>query len=123
MLILHAFWLPDATADFVQTGSFRLWAETLETRGAGSGGDLPPHPFHLARAQWPALLEALGLASMASAGGDASMTCTLQLPSAAEAPLPSPTLARYWPADVDASLAATRPWRVDSLRLERPISN
>ena len=77
----------------------------------------------LARAQWPALLEALGLASMASAGGDASMTCTLQLPSAAEAPLPSPTLARYWPADVDASLAATRPWRVDSLRLERPISN
>ncbi|MBK8638714.1 MAG: DEAD/DEAH box helicase [Chromatiaceae bacterium] len=121
MLILHAFWLPDPTADFVQTGSFRLWAETLETRGAGSGGDPPPHPFHLARAKWPALLEALGLASMASAGGDASMTCTLQLPSAAEAPLPSPTLARYWPADVDASLAAPRSWRVDCLRLERPI--
>jgi hypothetical protein len=57
MLILHAFWLPDATADFVQTGSFGLWAETLETRNTGSGGDPAAHPFHLARADWPALLE------------------------------------------------------------------
>ncbi|MCC7279837.1 MAG: DEAD/DEAH box helicase [Chromatiaceae bacterium] len=121
MLILHALWLPDATADFVQTGSFGLWAETLETRDLGSGGDPPAHPFHLARADWPALLEALGLGATATARGQAFMSCALQLPSAAAAPLPSPALARYWPADVDASQATPRSWRVDCLRLEHPI--
>ncbi|WP_295447876.1 DEAD/DEAH box helicase [uncultured Thiodictyon sp.] len=117
MPILHAVWLPDPTDAFVQSGAFRLWAETQERRPVGRDQGLPVHPFHLSRAEWPAFLETLGASSL----DDAFETCALQLPGKADTPLPSPALARYWPDDSDDGPLSFQRWQVDCYRLDRPI--
>jgi hypothetical protein len=49
--ILHAFWLPDASSDFVQSGSLRLWCETsladLDTNLNQPDQKSTRHPFQL----------------------------------------------------------------------------
>ena len=120
MLILHAFWSPDATADFIQYGDFHLWAETLTVaRTERTQDKIPRHPFQLPAKDWPAFWGSLGFKE--DPGVLALETQSLLLPSAAEAPLPSPTLARYWPTDLNLAEARPRPWRLDCLRLDRPI--
>ena len=118
MHILHAFWHPDRTDTFVQAGAFRLWAETQGPLPANRGQDGSTHPFALSRADWPGLLETLGLAPPHDG---ALSDCRIQLPSSPDAPLPSPALARYWPDEIDTSGTELRPWTVDCLRLDRPI--
>jgi SNF2 family DNA or RNA helicase len=121
MKVLHAFWLPDANDTFLQRGSFRLWAETLESKAARRAKGVPPHPFQLPASDWPAFLELLGAKPSSPQSGDALDTCTIQLPSAADAPLPSPQLAKYWRETVDETQATLKPWHVDCHRLEHPI--
>lgn len=122
MLILHAFWSPDATADFIQYGAFRLWAETLAVaRAEQTLDEIHRHPFQLPAQDWPAFWGSLGFTEAPGALAMALETQTLLLPSIAEAPLPSPALARYWPTDIDVAEARPRPWRLDCLRLDRPI--
>jgi SNF2 family DNA or RNA helicase len=121
MKVLHAFWLPDATDAFLQGGSFRLWAETLQRRSARHGKGVPMHPFQLRASDWPAFLEVLGAKPSPSQIRDALHSCTIHLPSAASAPLPSPQLAKYWPDAIEETQATFQPWRVDCFRLERPI--
>ena len=121
MKVLHAFWLPAPNGEFLQAGSFRLWAETLQRTSAVRGKGFPPHPFHLPGEAWPPFLETLGAKPAVPQLCDALEPCTIQLPSAADAPLPSPQLARYWPEDIDEGQAALRPWRVDGYRLDHPV--
>ncbi|TNF57165.1 MAG: ATP-dependent helicase, partial [Gammaproteobacteria bacterium] len=122
MLILHAFWSPDATTDFIQYGAFRLWAETLTVARQGQTQDeIPRHPFQLPAKDWPAFWGSLGFTEASGALAMALETQSLLLPSTAESPLPSPALARYWPADINVAEARPRPWRLDCLRLDRPI--
>ena len=101
MKILHAFWLPETTDSFLQGGSFGLWAETLERTPARRGRGAPVHPFSLPGEAWSAFLEALGAKPSAFQLRDAPDSCTIHLPSASDAPLPSPQLAKYWPEAVD----------------------
>jgi SNF2 family DNA or RNA helicase len=119
MKVLHAFWLPEPGDAFMQSGALRLWAETLERAHDRRHQSTARHPFHLPRDAWPACLEALGAEPAALAGADD--TCTLQLPSSAEAPLPSPQLGKYWPDAIEEAQATLRPWAVDCLRLTHPI--
>ena len=121
MKILHAFWLPETTDSFLQGGSFRLWAETLERRPARRGTSTPVHPFSLPGEAWPAFLEALGAKPFASQLGDAPDSCTIHLASAPDDPLPSPQLAKYWPEAVDEAQTTLQPWRVDCQRLDHPV--
>lgn len=122
MLILHAFWSPDATVDFIQYGAFRLWAETLAVAKPGRTQEaIPRHPFQLSAKDWPAFSGTLGLPEEPRALAMALEDQSLLLPSSAEAPLPSPALARYWPTEFRVAEARLRPWRLDCLRLDRPI--
>ncbi|MFN2218685.1 MAG: DEAD/DEAH box helicase [Anaerolineae bacterium] len=122
MKILHAFWLPERTDGFLQRGSFRLWVETLERRPAKKGSrDTSVHPFSLPAAAWPAFLDALGLKPSALQLRDLLDACEIHLPSASDAPLPSPQLAKYWPEAIDEASMDLRPWRVDCQRLDQPI--
>ena len=122
MLILHAFWSPDATVDFIQYGSFRLWAESLAVAKPGRTQEaIPRHPFQLSAKDWPAFWGTLGLPEEPRALAMALEDQTLLLPSSTEAPLPSPALARYWPTEFSVAEARLRPWRLDCLRLDRPI--
>jgi len=121
MKILHAFWLPDSDSEFVQEGSFRLWAETLESSPARRGQGAQPHPFHLPRRAWPGFLEALGAKPTAPELRVALERCSIQLPSTAEAPLPSPQLGKYWPEASEQAPATLEPWQVDCYRLAHPV--
>jgi len=122
MKILHAFWLPDRRDGFLQGGSFRLWAETLERRPAGRGEGVPIHPFGLPMEAWPDFLEALGVKTDARQLRDRLEPCTVHLPSATDAPLPSPQLAKYWPDAVDEAQTVLDPWRLYCYRLDHPVN-
>ncbi len=119
MKILHAFWLPDATPDFVQSGTLRLWCETGPIDSDNPDGMPARHPCQLPRSDWPALLAALGLAGGAT--GLAPPPCLVRLPSKGASPLPCPELARALPEPLDLSGAKPRIWEVDTVALERPI--
>jgi SNF2 family DNA or RNA helicase len=121
MKILHAFWLPEATDAFVQAGSFRLWVETLERGPTNEGRDAGTHPFHLPREDWPSLLETLGVQPMAAALRDRIEPCRIPLPSAADGPLPSPQLAKYWPVEIEEKPAELGSWEVDCWRPAHPV--
>ncbi len=121
MKILHAFWLPETTDSILQGGSFRLWAETLERTRARRGRGAPVHPFSLTAEAWSAFLEALGSKPSAFQLCDALDSCTIHLPSASDAPLPSPQLAKYWPKAVDEARTTLQPWRVGCQRLDHPV--
>jgi SNF2 family DNA or RNA helicase len=121
MKILHAFWLPDDGDELLQAGSFRLWAETLESSPARRSQGVPPHPFHLPRATWPAFLDALGAKPTDAELGAGLGRHPIELPSTAQAPLPSPQLAKYWPEAFDEAQATLKRWQVDCYRLAHPI--
>ncbi|MCF8016018.1 MAG: DEAD/DEAH box helicase, partial [Chromatiaceae bacterium] len=119
MEILHAFWQPDRQPDpaddFARSGGFRLWVETDSLRKPlPTGKTQPPkaqvakgqaskeqvsneqaaHPFALPRAGWSVLLEKLGLKRAGDSVERRLLACPVWLPSAPQAPLPSPELAR-----------------------------
>ena len=119
--VLHAFWLPEPTDAFLQPGSMRLWAETLEQTPARRNKGIAPHPFHLRAEAWPAFLEALGATSMVAPLPEAQAACTLHLPSGVDAPLPSPQLAKHSLQVIKETPAALKPWQVDCQHLAHPI--
>lgn len=121
MKVLHAFWSAEPTEAFLQTGSLRLWAETTEKTHVPRDEGNAPHPFHLRAGAWPGFLEALGAKPAAAPRSGAQETCTLHLPSVADAPLPSPQLAKHWPQHIEERATALSPWLVDCHRLAHPI--
>ena len=121
MKVLHAIWLPESTSDFVQTGSFHLWAETMEPCSKTPDKGVPAHPFQVDANAWPGMLESLGWKPSRPQSRDTLQRVTLQLPSSTDVPLPSPELAKVWPEDIDTSATELRPWQVDTQRLDQPI--
>ncbi|UHD18079.1 DEAD/DEAH box helicase [Thiocapsa bogorovii] len=119
MKILHAFWLPESSPDFVQSGTMRLWCETDRADPDDTEPTSARHPGQLPRSDWPALLEGLGLAN-----GTTVLKPTpglVRLPSHGARPLPCPELAKALQEPVDVSGATLRTWEVDCIALERPI--
>ena len=70
---------------------------------------------------WPAFVAEVGLDLSPIELRAALQSCALQLPSAADAPLPSPQLAKVWEPEIAEDHAALLPWQVDCLRLDYPI--
>ncbi len=84
--ILHLFWQPEPTQDFLQLGGFRLW---IETDAASKSKNSSLHPRHLnadALTKW--LQDSAGLKPLPSQIEISS----LMLPTAKGAPLPCPEL-------------------------------
>ena len=143
MEILHAFWHPDPTDNFVRGGRFRLWIETdpplksasAPTSKQAKAGQPAPHPFALPKARWPELLEALGLATARDSAARRLQTCPFWLPSRTDRPLPSPELAHRLGepvtgaadaegnagAEADPDAISLRPWQVETFPLEAPL--
>ncbi|MEO0407893.1 MAG: DEAD/DEAH box helicase [Cyanobacteria bacterium P01_A01_bin.135] len=113
MQLLHGTWIPEATADFVQTGAFYLWVET----DAKSRRAKTYHPSHLRAADLIALLvNELGLKP--PSGQTPAATCAPRcflLPTTDNAPLPSLEMARYLEAEdaTDSADIAWQAWQVD----------
>lgn len=122
MRVLHAFWLPEATDGFFQGGAFRLWVELPEEGTRRRDQGVLVHPFSLSRQAWPEFLEALGMPTDPRQRQDSLEACTIRLPSAAGAPLPSPPLAAYRQEVVaEGAEVGLESWQVDCRRLSRPI--
>ena len=119
MTILHAFWLPETSPDFIQSGQLRLWCETGPSNSAKPEQSAPRHPSQLPQSDWSALLQDLGLASAATALNPSP--CRVRLPSAGARPLPCPEVAKTLPEPMDLSGQSLQVWEVDTIALERPI--
>ena len=95
MKILHGSWIPQATEDFIQTGSFYLWVETEEKSRRRHSGSY--HPRHLLEPDLVSVLtDELGLKLPPSLKPEAAIAPRyFLLPTAADQPLPSLELSRY----------------------------
>ncbi|SEH09016.1 DEAD/DEAH box helicase [Candidatus Venteria ishoeyi] len=114
MKILHAFWQPQETDNFIQPGTFYLWAETSKPCKT-HGREANLHPFHVLDKVWPEFLGTLSL-PLTAATENPLVSQTIWLPSGKNGPLPSPELSMA--EDVFVASAA---WRVDCYALEQPV--
>ncbi|MGZ8216676.1 DEAD/DEAH box helicase [Methylomagnum sp.] len=116
MKVLHCSWIPEPGDGFVQPGDFWLWTEDARLR---PDTEAPRHPRHLPKTELIAFLEnPLGLTISPFERRFHFLPQTLALPTAGEAPCPSP---EFEPSDTDAPPTALRAWEVDAYRLTRPI--
>ena len=111
MKILHGTWIPDETA-FIQKGAFYLWVETTEPSHKHTSSRAI-HPCQLGRDELEAFLDnELGVKPGRPLEQLISPRYFL-LPSADQAPLPSPELARY----LEQSTPETFEWQYWQVRL------
>ena len=85
--VLHLFWLPEPSHDFMQMGGFRLWVETPKFAKTKSA---ELHPYHLhgkPLAEW--LQATLSQQTIVSSSFE---PLSLFLPTAGKQPLPCPEL-------------------------------
>ncbi|UOA07426.1 DEAD/DEAH box helicase [Methylobacter sp. S3L5C] len=112
MNVIHGAWIPKDTQDFMQVGDFYLWVESDEVGGTAN---LTLHPQHLPQKLCLEFLKnelALGLVD---AGQGALIS--LQLPTFAGKPLPSPEL-QYSEVDDTVTLQS---WQVYAYPLSAPL--
>ena len=96
MKIIHGTWIPNTKSEFVQNGGFHLWVETETTTKKRSSKSKKKsenfHPSHLeAEELLTFLTQQLNLPAT-----DNLTTKYFILPSASDAPVPSPELSRYF---------------------------
>lgn len=93
MKVLHGTWIPQSTQDFIQTGTFYLWAETDEPARRRQTG----HRYHLPAAGLATTLaEELGIKPLGARPlQDSIKPLYYLLPTVENEPLPSLELARY----------------------------
>jgi SNF2 family DNA or RNA helicase len=116
MKVLHCSWIPESDTGFIQPGDFWLWTEDARLR---PDAEAPRHPRHLPKAELIAFLESpLGLTISPFERRFHFVPQTLALPSAGDAPCPSP---EFEPGDAESQPAILRAWEVDAYRLTRPI--
>ncbi|QIR36704.1 DEAD/DEAH box helicase [Tolypothrix sp. PCC 7910] len=113
MKVLHGTWIPNASSDFIQPGSFYLWIETpIVKKSRGNQQNI--HPGHLAKAELISFLtSALGLKEPANQLSQRVSPQYFALPTANNQPLPSPELIKYLEAEVPEEYADFQYWQVD----------
>ena len=87
MNVIHGTWIPENTQDFIQSGAFYLWIESDDVR---TNTKTPLHPQHLPEKPFLEFLKNELAVNPLSAGQGAHLS--LQLPTFAGKPLPSPEL-------------------------------
>ena len=112
MNVIHGTWIPENTQDFIQSGAFYLWIESDDVR---NNTKPPLHPQHLPEKPCLEFLKNdLAINSM-SAGQGADLS--LQLPTFAGKPLPSPELQHV---EVDETVTLQN-WQVYAYPLSAPL--
>jgi SNF2 family DNA or RNA helicase len=116
MKILHGTWIPRSKDDFIQTGTFYLWAETSAPKKS-KNADVNYHPFQLAKAELATLVSAeLGITPYPYPDRRVVSNYFL-LPSADDQPLPSIELGRYLELELPDNLE-WRSWQIDCFPIE-----
>jgi SNF2 family DNA or RNA helicase len=112
MKILHGTWIPQAEVEFVQSGEFYLWVETIEQKQ--SRKPTQRHPRQVAAADLVTLLaDELGIQPPPYRKlQDRISPQYFWLPSADDRPLPSLELSRYLEQEVPESFEF-QCWQID----------
>jgi SNF2 family DNA or RNA helicase len=114
MNIVHAFWLPASSKNFIQLGTCCLWIETDQKSGAKRGST---HPRQLAgKALQDFVQTEFKLDSTAPADSH-----KIQLPTSQSAPLPCPELNFIADEHELPEQIMLKAWKVDCLLLENPL--
>ena len=121
--VLHGTWIPESSADFIQSGCFYFWVETSATQRktarkspATNHRTALPHPYQPSKTSLETFFTTeLGLKSN---GTSRSQQETLQdlflwLPSCDDRPLPSPELSHYLEEESPDTFA-WKCWQVDA---------
>jgi hypothetical protein len=113
MKVIHGTWIPNAAANFIQTGSFYLWVETYEPKKRRHKNQLI-HPGHLAQDELIAFLtQELGIKEPAATLRDRISSKYFALPTANHQPIPSPELIKYLEIDLPAEYEGFQYWQID----------
>lgn len=117
MKILHGTWIPQTSADFIQTGAFYLWVETLSAKTHRSKKHI--HPYHLTAADLEVFLrDEIGIAGTAiDKISDRISPKYFLLPTANDRPLPSPELAKYLETESDGELEEFADWEITTFEV------
>ncbi len=115
MQILHGTWIPHAEADFVQSGAFYLWIETVEASSQKkSRKPSQRHPRHLPAEELAALLTSEFKIKPLNEGAleDQIEPRYFLLPSVDNQPLPSLEMSHYLEDDLPETFEF-QSWQVD----------
>ncbi|MFB2922624.1 DEAD/DEAH box helicase [Aerosakkonema funiforme] len=117
MKILHGTWIPQTSADFIQTGAFYLWVETPSAKTHRSKKHI--HPYHLTAADLEVFLrDEIGIAATAiDRISDRISPQYFALPTANNQPLPSPELAKYLETESDRELEEFADWEITTFEV------
>ncbi|MDD2661437.1 MAG: DEAD/DEAH box helicase [Methylococcales bacterium] len=112
MNVIHGTWIPENTQDFIQSGAFYLWVESDDVR---NNTKTPLHPQHLPEKPCLEFLKnELAINFMGARQGE---HLSLQLPTFADKPLPSPELQHV---EVDEAVTLQN-WQVYAYPLSAPL--
>ncbi|WP_414542067.1 DEAD/DEAH box helicase [Nostoc sp. CCY0012] len=113
MKVLHGTWIPDASTDFIQSGSFCLWVETpinKKNRSHSQG----IHPGHLTKVELTNFLtQELGIKTTGNQLSQLISPKYFALPTTNNQPLPSPELIKYLEVEITEDYEDFQYWQVD----------
>lgn len=112
MKVIHGTWIPDASTEFTQTGSFYLWVETpIETQAETSNNI---HPGHLSKDKLVNfLIQDVGIKDTVATLSQRISSKYFALPTAENTPLPSPEMTRYLEEADILEYDSFQYWQVD----------
>lgn len=111
MKVIHGTWIPDASTEFIQTGSFYLWVETpIETKAKTNN----IHPGHLSKDELVNfLIQDVGIKETLTTLSQRISPKYFALPTAENTPLPSPEMTRYLEEADILEYDSFQYWQVD----------
>jgi SNF2 family DNA or RNA helicase len=114
MKVIHGTWIPEASTDYIQPGSFYLWVETLSFAKNRKNNQQPIHPAHLTKEELGTFLsQELGIKDSAATISKRISPKYFALPTANNKPIPSPELIKYLEAEISEEYDSFQYWQID----------
>ncbi len=101
MKVIHGTWIPDASTDYIQQGSFYLWVETPINYERQNTRKQRIHPGHLSKNELETfLIQELGIKETVETISQRISPKYFALPTGDNRPLPSPELTKYLEGEI-----------------------
>ncbi len=128
MNVIHGFWLPDQSKDFIQAGQFCVWVETQQRSAARAVSAVGKDRAHPRQLTGQALSDFFSdqlklLPEPRHSFAESLISHTLLLPSGDGAPLPCPELQGLLPAEDAEQTITLTAWQLDAVPLPLPLQS
>jgi len=125
--VVHGFWAPEKTADFIQSGCFHVWVESDQVVSKNSKA---LHGYHYKGQQLADFLQNQLAMTLTGRHKDEALTDFIKqhlisLPTQNQQPLPSPEFRQLSGIDIEDSETdiSLMPWKVEGFGLSHPIKD